>query len=274
MKWFDSPTRVKLCPYTALAIVALGFSLARAADVPVSEVFVRIRNDKGEERLTAEKDFRRNITEWKIAGPAFVAITSSPWPTGLVPVFPLASESGFQLRRLPPRGQENDVEPLFFALPPPDEPHATNIAGPWSCAATNAHGSKHYLDWELANEGESVAGRFSQSSEYRVAFITGGTFRSNRFALNVDYINNRYVLNGEWRGGKLLGSWRHLDNEENGTWEGTRPTSKAAVPPATESVALFEWRRGDERRYSIETSLSESGWTRAARPLCRVWRGK
>ena len=257
-----------------LMIAILTCSSVLAADGPTQELFVRMRNAQGHERLVPERELRPKSGELKVPVPAFVGVVSPQWPTGLVPIFATESESNFQLHRLPPRGQENFVEPFFFALPLADEVDATNIAGTWNCAATNAQGSKHYPDWELAITGERVAGRFSQHGEYRVAFITGGTFRSNRFELNAEYINDRYTLSGAFRGGKLFGTWRQLDNEENGTWEATRTASNAVALRATEAVPLFEWRRGGECRYSVETSLGEPGWTRTTRPLGLVWKSK
>jgi hypothetical protein len=105
-----------------------------------------------------------------------------------------------------------------------------------------------------------------------VAFITGGHFRSNRLELRVEYINDHYVLEGEWRQGTLTGTWRSLEETEHGTWEATRPASSPKAPSAVNSVPLFAWHRGKERRYSIAPNLNEPGWQRTDRPLCRVWK--
>ena len=220
----------------------------------------------GQERIVA-----RAPSATSTSAPAFRAVVSSDWPAGLVPVFAVVDGASFQLRRLPSAGQETSTEPLFFALPPQDEPHAASIAGRWSCVSTNARGGRNYPQWELAVDGERLAGRFAPDGEYRVAFITGGTFRSNRFELNAEYGHDRYVLAGRWRNGNLAGTWRQTDQDEHGVWEATRPEPPPPFPQGTNLVALYEWRRGNERRYSTETNLS-AGWQRAARPLCRVWR--
>lgn len=215
-----------------------------------------------------------NFAKQGAASTAFVAVAlsyASPWPSALVPVFAVETEKGFELRRRPARGTEPGADPLFFALPREDEPHATNIVGAWHVAATNAQNNKHFPDWELTVDGERVTGRFSPQGEYRVAYITGGTFQSNRLEVNAEYIQDRYTLIGELRGGQLFGTWRQHDDSDRGTWSATRP-DQPALPFATNVVALYEWRRGAEKRFGVEPP-SGDGWARAEKPLCRVWRG-
>jgi hypothetical protein len=139
---------------------------------------------------------------------AFMAVVSSTWPSGLVPLFSVETEEGFELRRLPMHGQENQSEPLFFALPPISETNASKLAGHWHGLASNAQRNHHSPDWQLAVEGERVAGRFDPMGEYRVAFIRGGIFRSNLLRLEIEYINDRYILEGAWKDGKLAADRR------------------------------------------------------------------
>ena len=134
------------------------------------------------------------------------------------------------------------------------------------------NGSLEYPAWELAIEADQVSGRFDQNTQYRFAYLTGGTFRSNRIELRAEYLDAVYLLTGDWRDGKLQGQWRRDDDSERGTWEASRakvqpPASKAIVP-------LYEWRRvaDDAPRYPLEGAPMEPGWKRAPRPLCRVWR--
>lgn len=253
--------------------IAVASSPAFANDKLAVAQFVRIQTADGLERI-ARADAADSSNAHEKLGPGFTAIVGDRCPAGLVPIFSVESDGRFELRRLPPRGQENDSEPLFFALPRVNEPHATNIAGVWSCSATNAQGYKHYPEWELAVDGEHVAGRFVPQSEYRVAFITGGTFRSNAFELRVEYNDDRYLLSGHWKSGALAGRWRQLDDSQRGTWHATREPAESFAMPAGEIIALIEWQHGKRRRYSVETQMSEPGWQRAAEPLCRVWRSK
>jgi hypothetical protein len=201
---------------------------------------------------------------------AFVAVVSSSWPTGLVPLFAIENENRFELRRLPARGTEGGADPLFFALPREDEPHATDIAGAWSGAATNAQGAKYFPEWELAVDDDRIAGRFSPRGEYRVAYITGGTFRSNRLELHAEYVQDHYTLSAELRRDELTGTWRQQDNSDHGTWSAARE-ERGTLPSATNTAALYEWRRGEERRYAI-TSPPGTGWQRGTKPLGRVWK--
>ncbi len=207
------------------------------------------------------------------SGPPFRVVVTDAWPQGLVPVFVVETEKTFELRRVPARGQENFTEPLFFALAPEDEPHAAQIAGRWSCTATNLQRSRHQPDLELAVDRERVAGRFGQQGEYRVASISGGTFRSNYLELNVEWAQDQYTLIGEWRDGKLAGKWRQNDNSDHGTWEAMRAQPALRIPATTTVVPLYEWRRGPERCYST-AKTNEPGWQRTSRPLCLVWRDK
>ncbi len=205
-------------------------------------------------------------------GPLFMAVAGNEWPTGLVPVFAVVKANRVELRRQGLSGEENSTEPLFFALPPEDEPNAAKVAGRWECRAVRATDSTNFLVWELAAELEKVSGRFNQDSEYRVAFITGGTFRSNRLELRVEYLRDAYVLTGEWQEGKLKGDWRRTDEEERGTWEAIREAVRP--PPRGEIVGLFEWRRASDnaRYYAVEGEEMTTNWERSPRPLCRVWR--
>lgn len=207
-----------------------------------------------------------------LAGPDFQVVRSESWPSGLVPLFGVEEDRQFMLRRLPSPGHAISSEPLFFALPPEDEARAADIAGHWVCTATNAQRSFHEPHWELAVEGERIAGRFSQDGEYRVASISGGTFRTNRFELNVEWGNDRYQLVGEWRRGRLSGVWQMIGEPERGSWTAVRAAPSPVIPRSAKDVPLYEWQRDGQRRYSIEAKLNEPGWRRAARPLCRVWR--
>ena len=241
---------------------------ACAAEKWKLEPILRTTSSNGQERLTTRRGISADAS--RKAETAFVAVVSSSWPTGLVPVFAIENESRFELRRLPARGTEGGADPLFFALPREDEPHATRIAGAWSGAATNAQGAKYFPEWELAVDDERIAGRFSPSGEYRVAYITGGTFRSNRLEIHAEYVQDRYTLSGDLRNGELTGTWRQHDDSEHGKWSAARG-EQGTAPSATNTAALYEWRRGEERRYAI-TSPSGTGWQRGSKPLCRIWK--
>ena len=205
---------------------------------------------------------------------AFLTVVSDEWPEGLVPLFGVEKNDRFELRRRPDKGQENFTAPLFFALPADEELASAKLAGRWECLGKHGDGSKKYLAFELAIEGEHVAGRFDQNTDFRFAFITSGTFRSNRIELKVEYVQDRYSLTGVWRDGKLTGTWCHIEDADHGTWEAARPRPKSRLEQPSTAVPLYEWHRASDgaRRYTIEADLGEPGWERAARPLCRVWR--
>jgi hypothetical protein len=210
----------------------------------------------------------------KPATVAFLAVNSRDWPERLTPLFGVEMDGQFELRRRPRKGQENFTDPLCFALPPENEANAAKIGGRWECVATRADGSKNYLAMELAVEGEHVAGRFDQNTDYRIANISGGRFSSNWIELKVEHVMDRYTLTGEWRDATLTGTWKRADDGDHGTWLATRPAPVTRLVQPSVAVPLYEWRRTSNgaRRYSIEADLGEPGWERASHPLCRVWR--
>ena len=189
----------------------------------------------------------------------------------MVPIFAVEMTNHIELRRRARRGKENATEPLFFALPPLDEPDATKLAGRWELEAIRYGGTKDFPVWELAIEGDQVSGRFDQNTDYRFAYLMGGTFRSNALELRVEYINDAYIIHGTWHADSMNGRWRRADDSEEGPWQATRPA--AALPTNTNVINLYEWRRAsdDSRHYAVETKKRGPEWTRATRPLCRVW---
>jgi hypothetical protein len=263
-------------PGRGLVRVAALFATMRlfAAEMPLAlEPIFEIGTGAGTSRFLLRGEMTAEKREARIEDAPFLAVCMNEWPAGLIPIFAVQKENHFELRRRPPRGEENSSEPFFFALPPADEPDAARISGHWRCNATRGAGADSSLAWQLASEGEKLSGRFDPNSEYRVAFLAGGTFRSNRIELRVEYFMDAYVLTGDWLDGRLKGHWRHTEDSEHGTWEAQRDA--VPLPGNTNIVALCEWRRAADgaRRYALDGEPISSGWERSTRPLCRVWRG-
>lgn len=208
--------------------------------------------------------------------PVWQGLASREWPTGLVPVFAVERQGVTELRRRPLRGQENFTDPLFFAWPPAPETNAAAITGRW-WVRTRSHQTEtvHELAWELTVEGGKIAGRFDPATDYRFAHITGGDWERNQLRLNVDYINDRFELTGEWLAGQLSGRWRRTDDGDGGEWSAERPVV-AGLPPAGEAelVALHAWQHPNEtrRHYGITPPDPAAGWERVEPALGRVWR--
>lgn len=203
---------------------------------------------------------------------AFLAWPAESWAPGLIPIYATERAGRFELHRLPKRGEENQSEPLFFALPPADEPPATLLTGQWHCSATRGESTDSWFIWQLTAVGGTVVGRFDPSSDYRVASIRPGTLRSNRFELVVEYINDTYHLKGEWKDDRLRGTWEKHDREERGQWRAERDTKAVPMPASVDLVELYEWRRTPEgpAHYSTSTHPPSPGWTRSPEPLGRV----
>ncbi|MCW5556823.1 MAG: hypothetical protein KIT22_03140 [Verrucomicrobiae bacterium] len=200
-------------------------------------------------------------------------VTARHWPAGLVPVFAVESEGRISLRRMPPSGDENFSDPLFFALPPEDEAEAARLAGRWDLESRSLDGRQHRLAMEWSVLGEQAAGRLDQESDFRFAYLTGATWRENHLQLTVEYIADRYEMRAVWTNGVLRGTWKQVPEGDEGAWEAVRPPQGGTIPPADGGLALYEWRRdsGAERRYTLGNASSGEGWKREPRPLCRVW---
>jgi hypothetical protein len=277
-----TPASARLETSFARRVVALALTIGGAAvelfaaetnahrTPPPLEPIFRLRELDGKHRFVTRDEPRFDQLKARL-DTLFRAVVTNEWPGGWVPIFAVDKAHGVELRRRSLAGEENTSEPLFFGLPPADEVDAGRIAGRWECVATRGSDSRKHLVWQLAVEAGRISGRFDQNTEYRVAFITGGTFRSNRFDLVVEYLQDKYLLTGDWRNGRLAGDWRRADEEERGAWEAVRepgpPTPAGAVP-------LYEWRRASDnaRHYALEEERMAVGWERAPRPLCRVWR--
>ena len=235
------------------------------------EPVYRLKAVGGKQHFITREDFDFEKRRAEIDNTSFFAVTTNVWPAELVPIFAIEKTNRVELRRRPALGEENSSEPLFYALPPADEPEATKIVGRWECLGVRGTGTREFFGWDLCLEGENVAGRFDQFTDFRFARVVGGTFRSNQFEMRIEYIMDAYLVKGTWREGSMKGEWTRIDESENGTWEATRP--RFVVPPATNLGALYEWRRGDQARcYRLEDEKLSPEWKRGARPLCRVWK--
>jgi hypothetical protein len=256
-------------PLLTLAVQALG-----ADDPPIAvrlEPVYRLKAVAGKQQFITREDFDFEKRRSEIENTPFLAVTTNVWPAGLVPIFAVEKTNRVELRRRPALGEENSSEPLFYAVPPEDEPEATKIAGRWECLGVRGTGTKEFFGWDLCVDGGSVAGRFDQFTDFRFARIVGGSFRSNRFEMRIEYIMDAYLVKGTWRDGRMQGDWTRVDESENGTWEAARATF--VIPVATNLSALFEWRRNDNARcYRLEDEKLSSEWQRGPRPLCRVWK--
>jgi hypothetical protein len=249
-----------------LAAISLAYA-AQGADEPLQAHLAPVYQvDDG--RLITRNEFGFAKAQSQVKGVAFMAVCTNQWFSGMAPVFQIERTNRFELRRRPLRGQENFTQPLFFGLPLEDETEAPKLAGHWEAVAERDAGRKDFPGFEFAVEADQVAGRFDQDTEYRYAYVSGGTFRSNRLELRIDYMNESWLLAGIWSEGKLKGTWRRADDAEKGAWEATRQEVRL---PKGERVALYEWRRESdgERRYRIESPGAE--WRRE-RAVCQVWK--
>jgi len=261
---------VKLpCLFHGLLLIAVASAHPAEPTTPKLEPVYRWTHTDGSERFAAREQLHLDKRKLTNTAPVFLAVPPGQFWPGLVPLFGVELSERFELRRRPLRGQENFTDPIFFALPLEDETVAPKLAGRWEVTATRSSGAEAWFQWELTAEGDKLYGRFDQNADYRVAHLAGGTFRSNQVELAIDYMQNKYALSGEWRGGKMRGAWRETEDVEHGRWEARRvPTTSPR--PAGELVPLHEWQREGARRHAIDSP--GDGWTKSPRPLCRVWK--
>jgi hypothetical protein len=246
-----------------LAIVSCGSA------TELSPVF-RLPGD----RLITSNQFGFQENRDQVLGAAFRAVVTNVWLPQLIPIFNIERKGRFELHRLPPRGQANITEPFFFALPPLDETNAAALSGRWKCQAKRGDGALVYPDFELAVDDTKVAARFDQSTEFRFAFITEGSFVSNRLELRIENVSDHYQMIGLLEERQLSGTWRHLEGTEQGSWKAERDLPAFVPPEPSEIVDLYEWKDGSGSTQYMFEGIAVEGWTRTIRPLCRVWRPK
>lgn len=196
------------------------------------------------------------------------------WWEGAVPLFAIEQKGRVELRRLPLRGQEEQVDPLCFVLPLEEELEAAQVAGRWNVVSRKPDGAVHRLSWEWATSTTRLSARFDPDTDFRFAHITDGLVVSNQVSFTVEYIQDRYLVRGNLGPDGWKGDWRRPDDSEAGVWTATRVVPEAKVSwPATRLI-LREWRRPADGRIEYATGDSPPpgpGWDPVSRPLGRVW---
>lgn len=196
------------------------------------------------------------------------------WWEGAVPLFAVEQKGQMELRRLPLRGQEDQVDPLCFVLPLEEEPESAQVAGRWSVVSRKPDGAVHRLSWEWTASATRLSGRFDPDTDFRFARMTDGLVLSNQVSFTVEYIQDRYLIRGTHGPSGWAGNWRRPDDSEAGVWTATRVVPEAKVQwPATRAV-LREWRRPKvgEIWYTVgEERPPGPEWELSPRPLGRVW---
>lgn len=204
--------------------------------------------------------------------PLFYAIQSLKWPNGLVPIYQTRDKQTkrWKLSRRLTHGKENFTDPLFFALPPNLNFQEGIISGRWACEAKHRDGTIDFLHWEMGREGETIFGRFDQDTDYRFAWLIGGTFSGNNLRFKAEYIDATYELEGSLLPHirRLEGTWKHTEDADGGTW-----TAEPAYPITMENQ---RWKRVDLYQ---DISASTANQTlsigkpisKGSRLLCQVW---
>lgn len=194
--------------------------------------------------------------------------------SGVVPLFVVERQGIITLRRLPPKGLEQQFDPIGYVLPLETEPVAGEASGRWRVVSKKEDGSVHRLTWEMSAAGKVVSGRFDPDTDYRFAHITDGTLIERRLGFRVEYIEDRYEVTGVGGADGWSGTWQRPDGSERGQWSATRALPEKPTQLPLPAVALWEWRKSDspEVWYGVEGQAPEgAGWNRSDPALGRVW---
>ena len=122
-------------------------------------------------------------------------------------------------------------------------------------------------------ETNRVTGRFDPETDYRFAYVSGGVFLSNRFNLKIEYIQNRYELEGVLEETTLKGTWVKMDGSEQGEWTARRDPYYRLRLPADNAVPLYAWRPSETDPWAYTLDPKEFS-IHERRVLCKVWPGK
>lgn len=193
---------------------------------------------------------------------------------GLVPLFMVERQGIDTLRRLPPKGQEQQFDPIGFVLPLETEQAAGAVSGRWRVVSKKEDGAVHRLTWEMAAAGKVVSGRFDPDTDYRFAHITDGSLVEGRLGFRVEYIEDRYQVTGVAGGDGWSGTWQRPDGSEKGQWTATRVPAEKEVELPSRAVGLWEWRQPGTPKvwYGVEGQApGGTGWARTEPALGRVW---
>jgi hypothetical protein len=197
-----------------------------------------------------------------IQGIPFFALPVSNRNDEVIPIYVSKSRQGTILTTSPRSSRE--TRPLFYALPLVAKPHSQRdpITGTWKCSALMP--DSLYEDFELSieKEGENVTGSYSLE----------GHFSNDTFALSFRIFD--YSFTGRLQDGNLIGEYRKDDGTEIGNWSGIRVEMNQEEAVSSSVVFLYEYRKvgSEEIFYSVDPGLASSLITRAAHPICRVWR--
>ena len=204
--------------------------------------------------------------------PFFFAIKSPKWPNGMIPIYQARDKQTKQwkLNRRLTHGKENFTDPLFFALPPASGSNEGILSGRWACEAKHWDGSIDFLHWEMALDGETIFGRFDQDTDYRFAWLIGGTFKDPSLHFKAEYIDANYELEGSLTSNILKGTWKQTEDADGGTW-----TAEPAYPV---EMANGNWKMVHLYQTTSPTTGKQELSVGDAMPLpddsqilCRVW---
>ena len=204
--------------------------------------------------------------------PLFYAIQSSKWPNGFIPIYQTRDKKTkeWRLSRRLTHGKENFNDPLFFALPTHLKMPEGMLSGRWACEAKHHDGTIDFLHWEIGQDGGTIFGRFDQDTDYRFAWLTGGTIRGNKLRFKADYIDATYELEGSFIPHiiRMEGTWRHTEDADGGTW--------TAEPAYEIEWAHWRWKRVNlyqdispstgKQTLSVDSPISNE-----SQLLCQVW---
>ena len=234
----------------------------------------RLRDETGGSRLLLRKHVEASNAWHQVEAIPFLAMPPHTNDTEMVPFYAVSVKGADILCRYPPAQLTGKIAPLFFAWPADYHVPSNHLDGRWNCLGWRPAGSQVSFFMDLQLNGNAVTGLFDQTTFWQLVKIRSGSLVTSNLTMEVEGENNRYVLTGTLLSNNVAGTYRAVEGEEQGRWEGRRIRllpPEAATPAL---VPLFEYRQEPEGQpvYSTDPGLETPTFKRSEHPVCLVWR--
>ena len=193
---------------------------------------------------------------------AFMAFEPGRHHGNLIPVYQQNTPSG------PGLSVAASGAPLFYALPADTLPFE-KFLGSWQC---------HMTDGIFLNRNFML--EFSLADSKLVASVPDAGYTVSQIfclddsiGLSAQYVDKIYHFSGRRQGSMLTGKWSSPDGSARGTWQADIDDHKWQIVHAPGLTGLYEYHNAitGVSFYSVNDDLTEPGFQRSDKPLCRVW---
>jgi len=190
----------------------------------------------------------------------FFAIASNRKTDGLIPVYFNGKE--LTLTKI-------KDEPVFFALPAIKN-NEDPFLGIWE-SKMNFEAFNNAFNLTIST-GNNMLKTTTNKSEFN---IVKPQVKNDTFFATLKHREGVYYLKATVSARKLNGTWTKKNSTYKGTWEGALTGHKkwwAQFSPSVVNLYVFKNNVTNEIHYSTNKDLKKSGFSRAKKPLCKVWK--